>query len=80
MGGFIAFLAFLGWGFDRFYLGVEGVPVPIACFAALTVGSVSALASYFAGDRAVLLSTGAVPLEKAMETATEEHRLEYRQL
>jgi heat shock protein HtpX len=80
MAVFVAFLVFLGWGFDRFYLGMEGVPIPIGSMFALGVGSVSALASYFMGDRAVLLSTGAVPLEQAAQGATDEHRLEYRQL
>lgn len=77
---FIAFLAFLGWGFDYFYLGAHGVSVPIGLFIALAVGSVSATASYFAGDKAVLLSTGAVPLEDAMAGVPAEHRLEYKQL
>jgi heat shock protein HtpX len=80
MAVFIAFLAFLGWGFDRFYLGVEGVGLPIGSVFAIGVGSISALASYFMGDRAVLLSTGAVPLEHAAQSADPEHRLEYRQL
>ena len=39
---------------------------------ALGVGSVSAVASYFAGDRAVLLGSGAVPIEQMRTEATDD--------
>ena len=55
---FVAFLLFLGYGFDRFYSATANSLFPIGTLTALGVGSVSALSSYYAGDRAVLLSTG----------------------
>jgi len=76
---FVAFLAFLGYGFDRFYLGGGSAPFPIGSVFALGIVSVSALSSYYAGDRAVLLSTGAIPTERAIAAASEEDRLKLRQ-
>ena len=60
---FIAFLFFLGYGFDLFYLGTS---IPIAGLLALAVGSGSAIAGYLSGDRAVLASSHAVPIEEAL--------------
>ena len=54
---FVAFFLLLGFGFDAFYLGAAGGAVPIGTVVALGVGSVSAAASYFSGDRAVLRAT-----------------------
>ena len=77
---FVAFLFFLGVGFDTFYLGEAGGVVPVGSLMALGVGSVSALASYYNGDRAVLFSTGARPLPELTATADEADRLRLRQL
>lgn len=79
---FVALLCGLGYGFDRFYLGLDGgVPLPVGSLVSLGVGSVSAIAGYYGGDRAVLLSTRATPLESSIAAATsEEHRLKLRQL
>jgi hypothetical protein len=66
MAVFIGFLAFLGYGFDRFYISDGEFVFPIGTLAALGVGGFSAAASYYSGDRAVLLSTGAVPVERAV--------------
>ena len=55
MGAFVAFLFVLGVGFDTFYLDAAGGVVPIGSLMALAVGSISALTSYYIGDRAVLL-------------------------
>ena len=77
---FIALLLFLGYGFDRLYLGFGGIPFPVGSTFALGFGSLSAWSSYYAGDRAVLLSSGAVPVEQVGAAAPEEARLEYRQL
>jgi heat shock protein HtpX len=77
---FVAFLVFLGYGFDRFYLGGGAVPLPVGSLVALGVGSVSALSGYYAGDRAVLLSSGAIAIDRAQETAPDEDKLKYRQL
>jgi len=77
---FVAFLILLGLGFDVFYIGDGRLTYPIGSLAALGAGSVSAFASYFSGDRAVLLSTGAVPMERALSAATDADRLKIRQL
>jgi len=80
MFAFVAFLFLLGLGFDAFYLGGVGGNVPIGSLLALGVGSVSAVASYFNGDRAVLLATGATPIAEAAAAATDADRPKLRQL
>jgi heat shock protein HtpX len=77
---FVAFLLFLGFGFDAFYLGAAGGGFPVGSAIALGVGSVSAAVSYFSGDRAVLLSTAAQPVEELQASATDADRLKLRQL
>ena len=77
---FVMFLLILGLGFDAFYVGAAGGYVPIGTFAALGVGSVSALASYFNGDRAVLAATSAKPIEEVAAAAGEADKLILRQL
>jgi heat shock protein HtpX len=65
--GFVGFLAFLGFGFDLFVLGVvptsrvggATVPVPLAATAAAAFGSISAWVSLRFGDRMVLASSQA---------------------
>jgi heat shock protein HtpX len=79
MGGFIAFLFLLGVGFDTFFIGEAGGYVPIGSIAALGVGSISALASYYSGDRAVLLATHAVSITD-ITPASDDERLKIRQL
>ena len=77
---FIAFLFFLGFGFDTLYLGAGGGFLPIGSAIAIGVGSVSAAVSYFSGDRAVLLATAARPIEDLVAGATEADALKFRQL
>jgi heat shock protein HtpX len=78
---FVGFLLFLGYGFDRFYLGDGEFVFPIGTLTALGVGSVSALISYYSGDRAVLLSTGALPIDRALAAeTTEDAAFKLRQL
>ena len=77
---FVAFLFVLGLGFDAFYLGQAGGAVPVGSVLALGVGSVSALAGFFNGDRAVLLATGAKPIALVAATASEADKLKLRQL
>jgi len=78
---FVAFFLFLGFGFDAFYIGAGGGVVPIGSVIALGVGSVSAAVSYFSGDRAVLASTAARPIEElAAEATTDADKLKLRQL
>jgi heat shock protein HtpX len=77
---FVVFLFVLGLGFDAFYLGQAGGAVPLGSVLALGVGSVSAFAGYFSGDRAVLLATGAKPIALVAATASEADKLKLRQL
>jgi heat shock protein HtpX len=80
MFAFIAFLLLLGIGFDSFFIGATGAFAPIGSIVALAVGSVSALVSYYTGDRAVLLATSARPVEELETTATDADKLKLRQL
>ena len=80
MAAFVALLLLLGAGFDAFYLGEVGGGAPVGSLAALAVGSVSALVSYYGGDRAVLLATGATPIAEVAAAAGEDERLKLRQL
>src|SRR5260370_37150197 len=84
MFAFVAFLFVLGLGFDSSYVGGMGGSVPIGSILALGVGSVSALASYYGGDKAVLLASGATPIEDAAAAAAtagnEAEKLKLRQL
>jgi heat shock protein HtpX len=78
---FVGFLLFLGLGFDVFYVGDGELVFPFGSLAALTLGGASALTSYYSGDRAVLLSTGAVPLDEALSASADEtDTLKIRQL
>jgi len=77
---FIAFLLVLGIGFDAFVLGASGGFFPIGSVVALGVGAVSAAVSYFSGDRAVLLATGAQPVEALEAGAGDAEKLKLRQL
>jgi heat shock protein HtpX len=77
---FVAFLLLLGAGFDTFYIGAGGGVVPVGSLAALALGSVSAVVSYFSGDRAVLLSSHAQPIADAVAAASDEDKLKLRQL
>ena len=81
MGAFITFLGVLGLGFDSFYLGTGAGPVPVGTLIALSIGSASALVSYYSGDRAVLASTGAQPLDQLRGTApSDADAIKLRQL
>jgi heat shock protein HtpX len=78
---FVGFLLFLGLGFDAFLVGDGEVGFPFGSLAALAGGGASAVASYYSGDRAVLLSTGAVPIERALSSAPgDDELLKIRQL
>ena len=80
MFAFVAFFLLLGFGFDAFYIGAGGGFIPVGSVIALGVGSVSAAASYFSGDRAVLAATAARPIEELAAAATETDQLQLRQL
>lgn len=75
---FVAFLFFLGYGFDRFYLETW---YPVVGLVALVLGGVSAANSYLRGDRAVLASCGAVPVDDmALDAAPPDIRFKLKQL
>lgn len=80
MAAFVALLLLLGAGFDSFYLGAVGGVAPIGTLAALAVGSVSAIASYYSGDRAVLLANHAKPIADVAAAAGEDERFKLSQL
>jgi len=77
---FIAFFVFLGLGFDLFMLGADRPFVPVGGVLALGVGSLSAIAGYYSGDKAVLASAGAVPLVKVAGSASGDARFKLHQL
>jgi len=75
---FVAFLFLLGYGVDWFYLETR---YPVAGLAALVFGSVSAITGYRRGDRAVLASSAAVPLDEIdTATASPEDQFKLKQL
>jgi heat shock protein HtpX len=64
--GFVAFLVFLGAGADFFLYGSGAGPgFPIATIGALLFGAGSSLWALKAGDRAVLESASAVPVDRS---------------
>ena len=67
MGVFVAFLAFIGFGLDYFYLGTvsEDLFLPLGTIVAIAVGSGSAVWSLQSGAKAILISTGALPADPA---------------
>jgi heat shock protein HtpX len=77
---FVAFLAFLGAGFDFYVLGQQGVLLPVGTLAAVLVGSISAVGGYLHGDRAVLASTGAISVARAGLDEAPDGQLKLRQL
>lgn len=82
MTGFIGLAMLVGAGFDLFLFGGSqgGVILPIGTAGALALSSASAATSYFAGDRAVLKSTQAIPIDTALASADPEFRLKLTQL
>jgi heat shock protein HtpX len=80
MVAFVAFLLFLGLGFDYVNVSAGGPPVPIATTLALLYGAGTSLYSYFNGDRAVLSSATAVAVDQAyLQAASDDERLAIRQ-
>jgi heat shock protein HtpX len=62
--GFVAFLTFLGMGADAFLYGSGvGPGIPVATLGALCLGGFSAWWALAGGDKAVLESTHAVPVD-----------------
>jgi heat shock protein HtpX len=62
--GFVLFLVFLGMGADAFLYGSGvGPGIPVATLGALCLGGFSAWWAFAGGDKAVLESTHAVPID-----------------
>jgi heat shock protein HtpX len=63
--GFVLFLAFLGFGFDYFFLGAfEGDNfLPLGTIIAVVIGTMMAISSLESGAKSVLRSTGAIPAD-----------------
>ena len=79
---FVALGLIVGAGFDVFMVGAsEGeFFLPLGTLTAFALSSGSAATSYFAGDRAVLRSTQAIPLDERLAAADETSRLKLTQL
>jgi heat shock protein HtpX len=77
---FVALMLVLGLGFDALYVGAAGGFIPFGTIAALGIGSASAFASYYNGDRAVLAATSAAPIEEVVSAASDIDKLKLRQL
>jgi heat shock protein HtpX len=80
MAAFIAIFIVIGLGVDFFIIGDAQVYVPMATIVALAIGGGRAWWSLKFGDRAVLGSADAQPVEdRIRQAATEDDRLRYRQ-
>lgn len=78
---FVCFLLFIGLGFDLFIVNEGGPIVPIGTILATGLGFGSAAASFYGGDRAVLGSSHAVPVDELLVSdAVEDQKLKYKQL
>jgi heat shock protein HtpX len=78
---FVLVFAIIGLGVDLFIIGDLQAYMPIATIAALAVGGGRAWWSLRYGDRAVLGSASAEPVEDRLARATsDDERLRYRQL
>jgi len=82
MVAFVLLAMLVGLGFDLVLFGGTqgGVLLPVGTTAALAIASGSAATSYFAGDRAVIRSTQAIPLDTALSAADDDKRLKLTQL
>jgi len=80
MAVFTAFLLFLGAGADLFLIGGGQTYVPVASIVALAFGGGQAWWSLRFGDKAILKSSSAVPVETRLAEATNnDDRLRYTQ-
>jgi len=75
---FVALAVFLGAGLDLFVIGRGEAFVPVGTVMALAISGGQSYWSLRRGDRAVLLSAGAVPVDE-LTVATDDDRLRYRQ-
>src|SRR5512132_1167570 len=78
---FVSFLVFLGLGFDLFVVNEGGPLIPIGTFLATGIGFASTAASFYTGDRAVLLSSHATAVDELLASnVVDEQKLKYKQL
>ena len=77
---FIALLVVVGAGLDLSVLGGGAGYFPIATTAALFIGSGSSWLTYLHGDKVILASSHARPLDDVFAEAPESDRMPYRQL
>ncbi len=78
---FVCFLLFLGLGFDLFIVNEGGTLMPIGTLFATGIGSVSAIASFYGGDRAVLGSSHAMAVDELLSSnVADDQKLKYKQL
>lgn len=75
----IGLAAFAGAGLDLFVIGDGRTYVPVGTVAALALSGGQSYWSLRRGDRAVLLSAGAVPVDVRLQSASDDDRLRYRQ-
>jgi len=80
MSALVVLLVVAGAGLDVAYVSRGDTFVPVASLLALTGGSMSAAASYYAGARAVLASSHARPLADVAADADGDERLKLKQL
>ena len=77
MAAFVVFLVLIGAGLDIFVVGA----FPVATLGALAVGGGSALLTYRTGDRMILASSHAQPVDELLAASPgEDDQLRYRQL
>jgi heat shock protein HtpX len=72
MAVFVGVLLVLGTGFDLFVIGEGHVFMPIGTLVALAIGGGQAWWGLQHGDRSVLASASAVPLEEALQHASSD--------
>ena len=77
---FVLFLAVIGGGVDFFLIGGGQFYLPIATTGAVGIGFFSSLITYFHGDKAILASSRAQPVDRTLASATnDDDRLRYQQ-
>jgi heat shock protein HtpX len=68
-------------GFDLFVVNEGGPLIPIGTFLATGIGFASTAASFYTGDRAVLLSSHATAVDELLASnVVDEQKLKYKQL
>lgn len=80
MAMFVLLLAILGAGFDFILIGEGATYVPFATIFAVLIGGGQAWWGLLSGDKSVLKSTAATPVDECIANSkTDDERLRYRQ-